>query len=99
MTSKTNHLWGGRFNEPTDEFVKIFGASVSFDQALALYDIEGSIAHATMLSEVDVLTNSDLKEILNGLKQIKSEITSGKFNWSTDLEDVHMNIESRLTEI
>ena len=99
MTSKTNHLWGGRFNEPTDEFVKIFGASVSFDQALALYDIEGSIAHATMLSEVDVLTKSDLKEILNGLKQIKSEITSGKFNWSTDLEDVHMNIESRLTEI
>ena len=99
MTSKTNHLWGGRFNEPTDEFVKIFGASVSFDQALALYDIEGSIAHATMLSEVDVLTNSDLKEILNGLKKIKSEITSGKFNWSTDLEDVHMNIESRLTEI
>ncbi len=99
MTSKTNHLWGGRFNEPTDEFVKIFGASVSFDQALALYDIEGSIAHATMLSEVDVLTTSDLKEILDGLKQIKSEITSGKFNWSTDLEDVHMNIESRLTEI
>ena len=99
MTSKTNHLWGGRFNEPTDEFVKIFGASVSFDQALALYDIEGSIAHATMLSEVDVLTTSDLKEILDGLKQIKSEISSGKFNWSTDLEDVHMNIESRLTEI
>ena len=99
MTSKTNHLWGGRFNEPTDEFVKIFGASVSFDQALALYDIEGSIAHATMLSEVDVLTSSDLKDILDGLKQIKSEITSGKFNWSTDLEDVHMNIESRLTEI
>jgi argininosuccinate lyase len=99
MTSKTNHLWGGRFNEPTDEFVKIFGASVSFDQALALYDIEGSIAHATMLSEVDVLTTSDLKDILDGLKQIKSEITSGKFNWSTDLEDVHMNIESRLTEI
>ena len=99
MTSKTNHLWGGRFNEPTDEFVKIFGASVSFDQALALYDIEGSIAHATMLSEVDVLTTSDLKEILDGLKQIKSEITSGKFNWSTDLEDVPMYIESRLTEI
>ena len=99
MTSKTNHLWGGRFNEPTDEFVKIFGASVSFDQALALYDIEGSIAHATMLSEVDVLTSSDLIDILDGLKQIKSEITSGKFNWSTDLEDVHMNIESRLTEI
>ena len=99
MTSTTNHLWGGRFNEPTDEFVKIFGASVSFDQVLALYDIEGSIAHATMLSEADVLTMSELKEILDGLNQIKSEITSGEFNWSTDLEDVHMNIESRLTDI
>ena len=99
MTSTTNHLWGGRFNEPTDEFVKIFGASVSFDQVLALYDIEGSIAHATMLSEVDVLTTSELKEILDGLNQIKSEITSGEFNWSIDLEDVHMNIESRLTDI
>jgi len=99
MTSETNHLWGGRFNEPTDEFVKIFGASVSFDKALALYDIEGSIAHATMLYEVEVLTDFELKEILNGLDIIKNEITSDKFNWSTDLEDVHMNIESRLTEI
>ena len=99
MTSETNQLWGGRFNQPTDEFVKIFGASVSFDKALALYDIEGSIAHATMLSEVEVLSESELKEILNGLDKIKSEITSGKFNWSIDLEDVHMNIESRLTEI
>ena len=99
MTSETNHLWGGRFNEPTDEFVKIFGASVSFDKALALYDIEGSIAHATMLNEVGVLTDFELNEILNGLDMIKNEITSEKFNWSTDLEDVHMNIESRLTEI
>ena len=99
MTSETNHLWGGRFNEPTDEFVKIFGASVSFDKALALYDIEGSIAHATMLNEVEVLTDFELNEILNGLDIIKNEITSEKFNWSTDLEDVHMNIESRLTEI
>ncbi len=99
MTSETNHLWGGRFNEPTDEFVKIFGASVSFDKALALYDIEGSIAHATMLNEVEVLTDFELKEILNGLDIIKNEITSDKFNWSIDLEDVHMNIESRLTEI
>ena len=99
MTFETNHLWGGRFNEPTDEFVKIFGASVSFDKALALYDIEGSIAHATMLNEVEVLTDFELNEILNGLDVIKNEITSEKFNWSTDLEDVHMNIESRLTEI
>ena len=99
MSSKTNHLWGGRFNEPTDEFVKIFGASVSFDKVLALYDIQGSIAHATMLNEVNVLTSAELKEIQNGLEQIKNEITSDEFTWSIDLEDVHMNIESRLTEI
>ena len=99
MTSKTNHLWGARFNEPTDEFVKIFGASISFDKVLALYDIEGSVAHATMLSEVNVLTSTELKEILDGLDKIKNEINSDQFKWSTDLEDVHMNIESRLTEI
>ena len=78
MTSKTNHLWGGRFNEPTDEFVKIFGASVAFDKTLALYDIEGSIAHATMLMEAKVLTNDELKKILKGLKQVKQEIVSGE---------------------
>ena len=99
MTSKTNHLWGGRFNEPTDEFVKIFGASVAFDKTLALYDIEGSIAHATMLMEAKVLTSNELKKIIKGLEQVKQEIVSGEFTWSIDLEDVHMNIESRLTEI
>ena len=99
MTSKTNHLWGGRFNEPTDEFVKIFGASVAFDKTLALYDIEGSIAHATMLMEAKVLTSDELKKIVKGLEQVKQEIVSGEFTWSIDLEDVHMNIESRLTEI
>jgi len=99
MTSKTNHLWGGRFNEPTDEFVKIFGASVAFDKTLALYDIEGSIAHATMLMEAKVLTSDELKKIIKGLEQVKQEIVSGEFTWSIDLEDVHMNIESRLTEI
>tara|TARA_B110000305_G_scaffold28697_1_gene26852 strand:- start:1547 stop:2932 length:1386 start_codon:yes stop_codon:yes gene_type:complete len=99
MKSEKNHLWGGRFNEPTNEFVKIFGASVSFDKVLALYDIEGSIAHATMLSEVKVLTLDELNQILRGLEIIKDEIISGTFSWSIELEDVHMNIESRLTEI
>ena len=60
--------------EPTDEFVKIFGASVSFDKVLALYDIEGSIAHATMLSEVEVLTDLELKEILNGLDKSRMRL-------------------------
>ena len=99
MKSKKNHLWGGRFNEPTDKFVKIFGASVTFDKVLALYDIEGSIAHATMLCEVNVLTSAELKQILEGLDKVKDEIVNDQFSWSVELEDVHMNIESRLTEI
>ena len=99
MKSKKNHLWGGRFNEPTDKFVKIFGASVTFDKVLALYDIEGSIAHATMLYEVNVLTSNELKQILEGLDKVKDEVVNDQFSWSVELEDVHMNIESRLTEI
>ena len=99
MKSKKNHLWGGRFNQPTDKFVKIFGASVTFDKVLALYDIEGSIAHATMLYEVNVLTSTELKQILEGLDKVKDEVVNDQFSWSVELEDVHMNIESRLTEI
>jgi argininosuccinate lyase len=99
MTNKTNKLWGGRFNESTDDFVKIFGASVFFDKILAPYDIQGSIAHATMLNEVGLLTANETKQIISGLKQILEEINSDKFEWNVDLEDVHMNIESRLTSI
>ncbi len=99
MTTKTNQSWGGRFNEPTDEFVKIFGASVFFDKILAPYDIQGSIAHATMLSEVGILTTEEKDQVITGLNQILAEIESGDFEWSVALEDVHMNIESRLTEI
>ncbi len=99
MKSETNNLWGGRFNEATGAFVKIFSASVSFDKILAFYDIEGSLAHATMLSEIGVLTSNELKQISKGLDQIKHEITNNQFEWSIDLEDVHMNIEARLTEI
>ena len=99
MTKETNKLWGGRFNESTDDFVKIFGASIFFDKILAPYDIQGSIAHATMLSEVGLLTIDEKDQIISGLEQILKEINSGKFNWSLDLEDVHMNIESRLTSI
>ncbi len=99
MTKKTNQSWGGRFNEPTDEFVKIFGASVFFDKILAPYDIAGSIAHATMLGEVGILTEQEKGQVVEGLNQVLSEIESGEFNWSVELEDVHMNVESRLTEI
>jgi argininosuccinate lyase len=99
MNSETNNLWGGRFNEATDAFVKTFSASVSFDKILAFYDIEGSLAHATMLEEVGVITSKELNQISDGLEKIKNEITNNKFDWSIDLEDVHMNIESRLTKI
>ncbi|MBT5784123.1 MAG: argininosuccinate lyase, partial [Candidatus Thioglobus sp.] len=99
MTTNTNQSWGGRFNQPTDEFVKIFGASVFFDKILAPYDVQGSIAHATMLQEVGILTIDEKDQIIKGLNQILAEIDAGKFEWSVALEDVHMNIESRLTEI
>ena len=99
MSEQTNQSWGGRFNEPTDEFVKIFGASVFFDKILAPYDIAGSKAHATMLQEVGLLTEDEKNQILTGLDQILEEINTDKFNWSVALEDVHMNIESRLTQL
>ena len=98
-TTQTNQSWGGRFNEPTDEFVKIFGASVFFDKILAPFDIQGSIAHATMLQEVGILSTDEKTQIIQGLEQILGEIEAGEFNWSVDLEDVHMNVESRLTQL
>ncbi|MFP6776030.1 MAG: argininosuccinate lyase [PS1 clade bacterium] len=99
MNNKTNNLWGGRFSESTDDFVKVFGASVLFDKILAPYDIQGSIAHATMLCEVGIIAIDEKEKIINGLNQILDEINSGNFNWNIELEDVHMNVESRLTDI
>lgn len=92
-------LWGGRFSEPTDQFVEAFTASVDFDQRLYQYDIDGSKAHAKMLERVGVLTTTELADIESGLDQIIAEIESGAFDWSVALEDVHMNIEARLTEL
>ncbi|RDH83153.1 MAG: argininosuccinate lyase [endosymbiont of Galathealinum brachiosum] len=92
-------LWGGRFTEPTDAFVEAFTASVQFDQRMYRQDIEGSRAHARMLKKINVLTDEDLQALLKGLDQIEQEITDGKFEWSIAREDVHMNIEARLTEI
>lgn len=90
--------WGGRFTQATDKFVESFTASVGFDQRLALYDIQGSIAHAEMLHSVGILTDDDAKNIIDGLNCIRVEIETGKFQWSTRLEDVHMNIEARLID-
>ena len=89
--------WSGRFNEPVTELVKRFTASIGFDRRLAEFDIEGSLAHARMLHAVEILSAEDLAAIEKGLAQIREEIRAGRFEWSLDLEDVHMNIESRLT--
>jgi len=94
----TNQLWGGRFTESTDEFVQAFTASVSFDQRMAQQDINCSRAHAQMLGHTGVLTKEDVTKILQGLDAISDEIEAGDFPWSVELEDVHMNIEARLTD-
>ena len=90
-------LWAGRFTEATDAFVEAFTASVNFDKRLYRYDIQGSIAHAQMLAHVGVLTAAECEAIVAGLKEICMDIDRGDFAWSVALEDVHMNIESRLT--
>jgi len=92
-------LWSGRFDEPVSDLVKRFTASVSFDQRLAAFDIEGSLAHARMLHACGILSEDDLRSIERGLGEIRQEIESGTFEWSVDLEDVHLNIERRLTDL
>lgn len=91
-------MWGGRFAEATDAFVAEFTASVQFDQRFYKQDIQGSIAHATMLAKVGVLSTSERDDIIQGLTDIQKEIEAGQFEWRVDLEDVHMNIESKLTQ-
>jgi len=93
----TAAAWSGRFNEPVTELVKHYTASVGFDRRLAEFDIECSVAHARMLHAAAILSAGDLAAIERGLVQIRDEIRAGGFEWSLDLEDVHMNIESRLT--
>ncbi|MBV1872088.1 MAG: argininosuccinate lyase [Gammaproteobacteria bacterium] len=103
MTEKNNtgeqKLWGGRFTESTDAFVEEFTASVSFDQRLYRQDIQGSVAHCRMLAKVGVLTDAESDQILEGLSTVEKEIAAGEFEWSVSREDVHMNIEARLTDI
>ncbi|KXU38856.1 argininosuccinate lyase [Ventosimonas gracilis] len=90
---------GGRFNEAVDAFVERFTASVGFDQRLWRHDIQGSIAHASMLAEIGVLTKDECEAIHNGLNRIAGEIERGEFIWRIQDEDVHMNIEKRLTAL
>ena len=102
MTSqlhKKGEAWSARFSEPVSELVKRYTASVFFDKRLALFDIEGSLAHADMLSAQGIISAQDLADIQRGMTQIRGEIERGEFEWQLDLEDVHLNIEARLTAL
>ena len=91
--------WSGRFSEPVSELVKRYTASVSFDQRMAAQDIRGSLAHARMLARQGIIGTQDLVEIERGMAQIAGEIERGEFAWNLDDEDVHLNIEKRLTAL
>ncbi|EXI93151.1 MAG: Argininosuccinate lyase 1 [Candidatus Accumulibacter sp. BA-94] len=93
------YTWAGRFSEPTSELVKRYTASVRFDQRMWRQDIRASLAHATMLARQAIIGPADLADIESGMAQVASEIESGAFVWSVDLEDVHLNIEKRLTTL
>jgi argininosuccinate lyase len=100
VTEKSaNKMWGGRFAASPAEIMEEINASISFDKALAPQDIRGSKAHAAMLAECGIITRSDAREILRGLDQVNAEIEAGTFVFSRALEDVHMNVESRLKDL
>jgi len=92
-------LWSGRFAEPVSELVKRYTASIGFDHRLALHDIRGSLAHARMLRAGGIIGRSDLKSIERGLSRISREVQAGRFRWSLEAEDVHLNIERRLIDL
>jgi argininosuccinate lyase len=98
LDSKSS-AWSGRFDEPVADFVLRYTASVGFDRRLAFADIEGSLAHAAMLAHTGIISAADLADIERGLAQIRGEIGQGRFEWRLDLEDVHLNIEKRLTDL
>ncbi|MEO7031313.1 MAG: argininosuccinate lyase, partial [Herbaspirillum sp.] len=102
MTAQLSHkseAWSARFSEPVSDLVKRYTASVFFDKRLAPFDIAGSKAHAEMLAHQHIISAEDYADILRGLAQIETEIAAGQFEWLLDLEDVHLNIEKRLTEL
>lgn len=91
-------LWGGRFRKNTNELVDAFNASINYDKRLYREDIRGSIAHATMLARQGIISVEDKDKIVQGLQDILADIEAGKFEFRVDLEDIHMNVEARLTE-
>ncbi|MCK5041601.1 MAG: argininosuccinate lyase, partial [Sphingomonadales bacterium] len=94
-----NKLWGGRFDHGPAEAMELLNASIHFDKRLAEEDITGSIAHATMLATQGIISDADLSEIKRGLAQISEEIAAGQFDFKIEQEDIHMNIEARLSDI
>ena len=91
--------WSALFSEPMSDLVKRYTSSVAFDQRLWQADIQGSLAHAEMLAAQGIISASDWQSIEKGMAQIRQEIESGQFTWQLDLEDVHLNIEARLTQL
>lgn len=99
MKKDSNQMWGGRFNENPSQAMEEINQSISFDYKLYKQDILGSIAHAKMLAKTNIISDEEAGQIISGLQKIEGEIESGKFNFKKELEDIHMNIESRLSEI
>ena len=99
MTDNANTMWGGRFAAGPDAIMEAINASIGFDQRLAAQDIEGSRAHAAMLAATGIIETSDAEAIREGLLTVLSEIEAGTFQFSTTLEDIHMNVEARLKEV
>ena len=98
-SSNTAYTWAGRFSEPVSDLVKRYTASVDFDKRMWRQDIRGSLAHAKMLARQNIINAQDLADIERGMAQVAQEIEAGQFAWSIDLEDVHLNIEKRLTAL
>ena len=97
--ANSSSIWGGRFTSSTNESMEEFNSSIQFDQKLYLEDIECSIAHAEMLSKQKIISKKDFLLIKSGLNQIKKEISNNEFSFSIKLEDIHMNIETRLVKL
>ena len=96
MSKRTKKPWQGRFTENTDEFVEEFTASIKFDQTLAIYDIQCSLAHVEMLASESIILKSEAQSIITGLKSIEKDVEEENISWSLELEDIHMNIENEL---
>ena len=97
MADNDKHVsWGGRFSHKPDDLMQVFGESISFDQRLAPYDLQGSLGHASMLAHVGLLDGNEFKEIKKGIEELSEEILHDDFPWKLELEDVHMNLEQAL---